>query len=61
MTAKDIAEAVEEALGVEVDRRRIDLTEPIKAVGSYTVPVKLHSEVSAKIIVEVEPQPEGDL
>ena len=61
VTAKDIAEAVEEALGIAVDRRRIDLTEPIKAVGSYTVPVKLHSEVSAKIIVEVEPQPEGDL
>ncbi len=61
VTAKDIAEAVEEALGIAVDKRRIDLTEPIKVVGSYTVPVKLHSEVSAGIKVEVEPQPEGDL
>ncbi|NLJ60624.1 MAG: 50S ribosomal protein L9 [Firmicutes bacterium] len=61
VTAKDIAEAVQESLGIALDRRRIDLTEPIKAVGSYTVSVKLHQEVSTKISVEVEPQPEGDL
>ena len=61
VTAKDVADAVEKALGIEIDRRRIDLAEPIKAVGSYAVPVKLHSGVAARILVEVESQPEGDL
>jgi large subunit ribosomal protein L9 len=61
VTAKDVADAVEKALGIVIDKRRIELVEPIKAVGSYTVPVKLHSEVSTRISVEVESQPEGDL
>jgi large subunit ribosomal protein L9 len=61
VTAKDVADAVERALGIVIDKRRIELVEPIKAVGSYTVPVKLHSEVSTRISVEVESQPEGDL
>ncbi|HHX26941.1 MAG TPA: 50S ribosomal protein L9 [Firmicutes bacterium] len=61
VTAKDVADAVEKALGIAVDKRRIELVEPIKAVGSYTVPIKLHAEVSTRISVEVESQPEGDL
>ena len=61
VTSKDVADAIEEALGIEVDKRRIDLIEPIKAVGSYTVSMKLHSEVSTTIDIEVESQPEGDL
>ena len=61
VTAKDIADAVEKALGVAIDKRRIELVEPIKAVGSYAVPIKLHAEVSTRISVEVESQPEGDL
>ena len=60
VTPKDVADAIEKTLGIAVDKRRIDLVEPIKAIGSYTVSMKLHSEVSAKINVEVEPQSEGD-
>ncbi|NLS44709.1 MAG: 50S ribosomal protein L9 [Firmicutes bacterium] len=60
VTSKDIADTVKSDLGITLDRRRIDLTEPIKAVGNYTVSVKLHSEVSAEIQVEVKPQQEGE-
>jgi large subunit ribosomal protein L9 len=39
--------------GVEVERRRIDLDEPIKALGEYTVPIRLHPEVTAQLKVVV--------
>ena len=52
VTAKDIETAVK-ALGVAVDRKRIQLAEPIKSVGSYEVTVKLVSDVTATLKVEV--------
>ncbi len=61
VTPKDIADALEEVLGIVIDRRRIELVEPIKIIGSHAVSVKLHPEVSARIKIEVEPQLEGDL
>jgi len=60
VTARDIADAIKEVLGVEVDRRKIELSEPIKAVGSYTVPVRLHPQVPARVMIDVQPQSEGD-
>ena len=50
----DIAEALAK-LGHTVDKRKIDLEHPIKAVGEYTVPVKLHPEVVARVRVAVRP------
>jgi large subunit ribosomal protein L9 len=57
VTSADIAEAFV-AQGHQVDKRSIQLAEPIKIVGEYQVPVKLHREVSAqvKVIVQKEPQ-----
>jgi large subunit ribosomal protein L9 len=52
VTSKDIADAYA-AAGVTVDRRRIELAEPIKALGTFEVAVKLHHDVSAKLKVEV--------
>jgi large subunit ribosomal protein L9 len=52
VTTKDI-EAALKAQGVAVDRKKIQLAEAIKAVGSYQVPVKLVSDVSAILKVEV--------
>jgi len=52
VTTKDI-EAALKRQGVVIDRRKIELAEPIKAVGSYQVPVKLVSDVSAMLKVEV--------
>jgi large subunit ribosomal protein L9 len=53
VTAMDIAEALA-ARGLTVDRRSIDLAEPIKTTGDFEVPVKLHSEVAGKARVKVE-------
>jgi large subunit ribosomal protein L9 len=52
VTSKDIEEAVERA-GASVDRRRIQLPDPIRQLGSYSVPVKLHGDVVATLKVEV--------
>lgn len=52
VTPADIAEYLVKE-GVELDKRRILLDEPIKALGIYTIPVKLHPEVSGEIRVWV--------
>jgi large subunit ribosomal protein L9 len=53
VTAMDVAEALA-ARGLDIDRRTIDLPEPIKALGDFEVGVKLHSEVVGKVKVKVE-------
>ena len=55
VTATDVAEAVASQTGADIDRRRLDLDEPIKALGTHEVPVKLHSDVQFRITVEVVP------
>jgi large subunit ribosomal protein L9 len=52
VTNRDIADALG-AEGVEVDRRSILLDEPIKSIGLFTVPVRLHREVTANVRVYV--------
>lgn len=53
VTTKDIVEAVKAAGGPELDRRRIEIGNPIKSLGRHTVSVRLHPEVSANIEIEV--------
>ncbi|MEV0145287.1 MULTISPECIES: 50S ribosomal protein L9 [unclassified Nonomuraea] len=53
ITTGDIADAVKAAGGPILDRRRIEIINPIKSVGSHKVSVKLHPEVSASVDVEV--------
>jgi large subunit ribosomal protein L9 len=53
VTAQEIADLLKDQ-GVEVDRRKIQIAEPIKKAGVYKVPVKLHSEVTAEIKLVVE-------
>jgi large subunit ribosomal protein L9 len=53
VTAADVADAVKAAGGPNLDRRRIELTHPIKTLGSHRVAVRLHPEVLAAIDVEV--------
>ncbi|MFQ5602786.1 MAG: 50S ribosomal protein L9 [bacterium] len=52
VTSQDIAELLK-AKGYEIDRKKIHLEEPLKALGVYEVPIKLHSEVESKIKVWV--------
>ncbi|HEX6523614.1 MAG TPA: 50S ribosomal protein L9 [Streptosporangiaceae bacterium] len=49
----DIADAVREAGGPELDRRRIEVRDPIKTIGSHQVRVRLHPEVSAPVDIEI--------
>ncbi|MBO4217735.1 MAG: 50S ribosomal protein L9 [Clostridia bacterium] len=49
VTSKEIASALESQFGIVIDRRRIDLSEPIKAFGAYRVPVKLYTDISGTI------------
>ncbi len=52
VTSQDIADAVKEK-GIDLDKRVIELTEPIKALGIYTVDARLHASVTGKIKVWV--------
>jgi len=52
VTSQMIGEALKEK-GIEIDKRSIDLEEPIKALGIYTVDVKLHPQVTGKVKVWV--------
>jgi large subunit ribosomal protein L9 len=53
VTASEIADALS-ARGIEVDRRRVELAEPIRRLGSHTVHVRLHRDVVATLTVEVQ-------
>lgn len=52
VTAQDVVDFLEKRQ-VAVERRRVQLDEPIKALGDYSVPVRLHSEVTASLPVRV--------
>jgi large subunit ribosomal protein L9 len=58
VTNQDIQKALAK-VGIEVDRRRIDLEEPIKHLGEYTVPVHLPAGVVAHVTVVVQPVAES--
>lgn len=55
VTAQDIAAAISQAVGRAIDRRQIELEEPIRQVGIYEVPVRLTREITAKVRVIVQP------
>ncbi len=57
VTSMDLAEALKER-GYEIDRHRIHLREPLKRLGEYSVPVRLHREVTIELQVKVNPEGE---
>lgn len=57
VTSMDIAEALKER-GYEIDRHRLHLREPLKRVGDFTVPLRLHREVSLDLQVKIAPEGE---
>jgi large subunit ribosomal protein L9 len=59
VTSGDIAEALEKETGRIIDRRKIELEEPIRQLGIYSVPVRLLSDLSPMIRVDVLGQDEG--
>ena len=71
VTSKDIAEGLEEQ-GFEIDRRKIQLSQPLKELGTFSVPIKLHRDVVPEVSIAIvkkgeiegegasEPQQSGD-
>jgi large subunit ribosomal protein L9 len=55
VTTQDIAQALIDK-GINVDRRKVTLAEPIKALGDYPVTVKLRKDVQAQVIIKVVPE-----
>ena len=53
VTAKDIADALKKKVGVDIDKRKIQLKDNIKAYGKYTVELKILADISAKFVVYV--------
>ncbi len=54
VSTKEISVAAKEQLGYDLDKKKMHLAEPIKNVGSFTVPVKLHPKVTAELKVIVK-------
>ena len=55
ISSKEIAETLTK-MGYNVDKRKIEVKDPIKTVGTYTVNARLHSEVQVKLEIEVVPE-----
>ena len=53
ITSQEIADAIKAQLGVEIDTRKVEPTEPIKSLGQTTVNLKLYAGVSARIIANI--------
>lgn len=56
ITAANIASAIERARSIHVDRRKVRLPEPLKALGTYQVPIQVHGEVEASVKIIVVPK-----
>ncbi|MDF2538935.1 MAG: hypothetical protein K0S76_1956 [Herbinix sp.] len=54
ISSKEIAAAVKEQFGYDFDKKKLQLNDPIKNAGTYTVPIKLHPQVTAEMKVMVE-------
>ncbi len=54
ISSKEIAQSFHEQCGIEVDKKKIQLPEPIKGFGDYEVTIKLHPQVSGKLKVKVQ-------
>ncbi|WP_088227221.1 50S ribosomal protein L9 [Desulfosporosinus sp. FKB] len=53
VTSKEIAEGLKKQHGIEIDKRKLEVKEPIKALGTYEISVKVHPDVTAKLRVYV--------
>ncbi|HBS60773.1 MAG TPA: 50S ribosomal protein L9 [Firmicutes bacterium] len=56
VTGKDVADALEKQHKLSLDKRKIELKDAIKSLGEYTVPVKIHTEVTVDLQVKVVPE-----
>jgi large subunit ribosomal protein L9 len=54
ITSKDVGDALEEQAKIEVDRRRVELEEPIRTLGTHQVPVHVASDLRPQVTVIVQ-------
>ncbi len=54
ISTKEISAAVKEQLGFDIDKKKYNLNDPIRNMGTYTVPIKLHPKVTAELKVKVD-------
>lgn len=54
VSTKEISDAIKTQLGKDIDKKKVVMKDPIKAIGSFTVKIKLHPEVQAELSVKVE-------
>ncbi|MDE7298570.1 MAG: 50S ribosomal protein L9 [Lachnospiraceae bacterium] len=54
VSTKEIAQAIKEQLDLDIDKKKLVLAEPLKNLGTFTVPVKLHPQVTAQLKVKVD-------
>ncbi|MBQ6322662.1 MAG: 50S ribosomal protein L9 [Lachnospiraceae bacterium] len=54
ISSREIADAAKTQLGLDIDKKKIQLSAPIKTIGTTTVPIKLHTKVNASLDVLVE-------
>ena len=54
ITSKEVASAITEQTGIEVDKRKIILDKPIKETGVETLEIKLFQDIKAKVVVKIE-------
>ena len=50
---KEVSKAISDQLNLDIDKKKIVLNDPIKSIGSFEVPIKLHKEVTARLAVKV--------
>ena len=60
ITHADIADALEQQTQIKIDKRKVEMEDPIKSLGEYEVPIRLHREAVAHIKVEVVAEAEGE-
>ncbi|RHP36467.1 50S ribosomal protein L9 [Lachnotalea sp. AF33-28] len=53
VSTKEIAAAVKEQYGIDLDKKKMQLSEPIKTVGSHIIPVRIHKDVTAQLTLKV--------
>ena len=53
VSSKEIAAAAKQQLGLEIDKKKLVLPEPLKTFGTHQVPLKLHKDVTAKLTVKI--------
>ena len=54
VSSKEIATAAKEQLGYDLDKKKMQIKEPIKNIGTYMVPIRLHAKVTAELKVIVK-------